>query len=99
MSATCRDGIGVARAAPVTSDVEVADLAGLSPDEVTAWLDPLPHQRAEHLVRFTGIGHLHPEKGARLWIHGRFPELLRVHLTEPLEALDSHVLCLPIARK
>src|ERR687895_2691278 len=72
MSAACRDGIGPL---PFSSDVQVADLAGLAPDEVAPGLDLLAHERAEDLLGLRRIADLDLEERARVGVHRGLPQL------------------------
>src|SRR5271167_2319422 len=71
------------------SDVQEPDVLGVAGDERAACLDVLAHQHAEQLV---GLGRVVqgdlPEDPGR-WVHGGFPQLIRVHLAEALEALHA----------
>src|SRR6187200_2641209 len=70
------------------SDVKVLDLPGLGLDEVLARSDLLTHQHREDLVREGGVLQVDPQERPRLRVHRRLPELVGVHLAEPLEPLD-----------
>src|SRR6185312_4878313 len=80
-------------------EVQVPDLAGLAADEVAPRLDALAHERAEGLVRFAGVAHRDLEQRSRLRVHGGLPELIGVHLAQPLEALHADVLGPSLARE
>src|SRR5690606_37809898 len=73
-------------------DVEEADVLGVALDEGAPGLDVLTHQHAEDLVGCSGIVDGDLLKRARRVIHRGLPQLLRVHLTETLVALDGSIL-------
>ena len=60
-------------------------------DEVSSWRDHVAHQHRERLVRALGVVYLHAQQGSLLRVHRGFPQLLGVHLAQPLVALDAHV--------
>src|ERR1700753_459179 len=64
------------------SDVEEPDVLGVALDERSPRLDVLTHQHAEQLVGLGRVvqGHLEQHPVGR--VHGGFPQLGRVHLTE-----------------
>ena len=72
-----------------TSDIQVLDLARPGLDEVAARLDLLAHQRREDAIGLGSVVDLSLQQRARRRAHGRFPELLGVHLAQALEALDA----------
>ena len=47
----------------------------------------ITHQRGENLVRCHHVFDLHLQQTTSLRIHGGFPELIGIHLPEPLIAL------------
>src|SRR4051812_14739081 len=63
-------------------------------NELTSRLDLIAHQRRENIVRRHSVlnPHLHEPPTRR--INGGLPELARIHLAQPLVALDR----LPLAR-
>src|SRR6266545_1049872 len=73
-------------------DVEVDHVEGVLLDELAPGLDGVAHEDGEDLVGTDRVVHTHLEKGARLRIHRGLPELLRVHLPQPLVALEGHAL-------
>src|ERR1700694_3879356 len=81
-------------------DVQVAHGLGVRLNESLAGIDIVAHQDVEDLVRLDRIFDLDTEQHAVLWVHGGFPELLGVHLTETLVASDlglsGHLRELPI---
>src|SRR5213593_1910924 len=76
------------RASARASDVEVFDVEGILLDELAARLHGIPHKNGEDLVRLDGVGDVDLEKAAGLGVHRGLPELRRVHLAQPLVALD-----------
>ena len=72
------------------SDIEVAHELGVLLDELAARLDLVAHEDREELIGFLGILHLDAQHRAALGIHGRFPELLRIHLAKAFVALDGN---------
>src|SRR5262249_61637561 len=78
--------------AAVPSDVEVPHVERVLLDELPSRLDLVSHQGGEDLVGLVRVLDLHLEQCARLGIHGRLPELRRVHLAETLVALNLEAL-------
>src|SRR5215468_8115895 len=74
------------------SDVEVTHVECVLLDELPPRLDLVAHQGGEDLVGLVCILDLDLEQRARLGVHGRLPELRRVHLAETLVALDLEAL-------
>ena len=60
-------------------------------DEAFSWLHLRPHEDVEYLICFFRILNRHQLYESRLGIHGRLPELLRVHLAQTLISLDIHL--------
>src|SRR5690554_4054983 len=81
-------GESAPRRARDPSDVEVLHAARVRLDELAPRLDGVAHQRREDHVGFGHVLDADFEERPRLRIHRRLPELLRVHLTEALVALD-----------
>ena len=81
-------------------DVQVAHGLGVRLDESLAGIDVGAHQHVEDLVRLDRIFDLDAEQHPVLWVHGRFPQLVGVHLTETFVAgdlrLSRHLGQLPI---
>src|SRR5260221_9514076 len=75
---------------PRASDVEVRNPQRVGLDELAARLDLVAHERREDLAGADGVLDLHLEQDALGGIHGGFPELLGVHLAQPLVALVLH---------
>src|SRR5690349_4700859 len=69
-------------------NIEVADVQRVRLDELSARLDLVAHEGREDVVRLVGVLDLHLQERAALGIHGRLPELARIHLAEALVALD-----------
>src|SRR6185503_15128282 len=70
-------------------DIEVRDVQGVLLDELPARLDGVAHQHREHLIGADGVFHRDLEERARVGLHSRVRELLRVHLAETLVALEG----------
>src|SRR5690606_37364041 len=70
------------------SDIEIAHVQCVLFDELAARLDEVAHQLREDAVGFLHLLDLHLEQIALLGIHRGLPQLLGVHLTETLVALD-----------
>ena len=66
-------------------------------DERLARLDLLAHEHGEYLVGLDRVLDAYAAQRARLGIHRRLPQLVRVHLAEALEAgyIDLHVGIIP----
>src|SRR5882724_10414211 len=77
---------------------QVGDVEGVLLDELATRLDGVTHQDREHLVGADRILHGDLEERPRLRIHRRFPELLGVHLAEPLVALEGGAGARPVER-
>ncbi|MPL85446.1 hypothetical protein SDC9_31414 [bioreactor metagenome] len=74
------------------SEVEVLDVQRVLLDELAARFDHVAHQLGEDVV---GLGHvvdLHLQQGARRGVERGFPQLFRVHLAQPLVALQRQPL-------
>src|ERR1044071_9255786 len=69
-------------------DVEVADVERVFFDELAARLDEVAHQLGEDAVGGLHLLDLHLEQVALGGIHCRLPQLLGVHLSQSLVALD-----------
>src|SRR5215475_8324783 len=57
-------------------------------DELAPGLHFVTHQRRENIVGFDSVFNTHLQEHASLGVHGRFPEMLVVHLPETFVALD-----------
>src|SRR5688572_18169626 len=71
-----------------SSNVEVRDAERVLLDELAARLDDVAHQTGENLIGDIGLADFDAQQGAVRRVERRFPQLLRVHLAEPLVALD-----------
>src|SRR5438874_2564362 len=69
-------------------DIQVGDVERVLLDELAPGLDGVTHQDREHLVGADGVLHRDLQERPRLRIHRRLPELLGIHLTEALVALE-----------
>ena len=72
-----------------TSDVDVRGAQRVGLNEVATGLHLVTHQHGEHPVGFNRIFNLHAQEPAHLGVHGGFPQLFRIHLTQALVALSS----------
>src|SRR5690554_4086743 len=70
------------------SDVQVMYFQSVFLDELAAWFHIVTHQCGEDLICSNGIFHGYLHHPACFRIHGGFPQLLRVHLTQTLIALN-----------
>src|SRR5690606_35738930 len=70
-------------------DVQVLDFPGMGLDELPPRLHVFAHKDGEDLVRLFRVLQRQLADGAGLGIHGRLPQLLRVHLTQALVPLDG----------
>src|SRR5438876_974139 len=81
-------------------NVQVAHGLGVRLDESFAGIDVGTHQDVEDLVRLDRVFDLDAEQHPVLWVHGRFPQLVGVHLAETFVAgdlrLSRHLGQLPI---
>ena len=68
-------------------------------DEALARGDTRAHQHVEGPVGLDGILDGHLQDRPRLRIHGRLPELLRVHLAQALVALQGRLPPLELGQK
>src|SRR5213594_2982277 len=64
------------------SDIQVLDLVRVLLDELAARLDLFTHEDREDALGLDRVLERHTADGAVLGVHGRLPELLRVHLPE-----------------
>jgi len=74
------------------SDVKVCHLLRMADDEVFPDLNVFSHQCLEDLIGFHRILDIYLPEDPVLGIHGGFPELVGVHLTQTLVALDRNAL-------
>src|SRR6267378_3754026 len=70
-------------------NIQVGDVERVLLDELAPGLDGVTHQDREHLVGADRVLHRDLQERPRLRIHRRFPELLGIHLTEALVALEG----------
>src|SRR5256885_4085489 len=73
----------------MVSDVEVGDRQSVLLDELAARLDLITHEGREDIVGGHRVLDLHLHEPSCLRIDGRLPQLLRVHLSQALVALDG----------
>src|SRR5450631_1701156 len=73
----------------VALDIEEANVASVALDEAAPALDVLAHEDREDLVRGRGIVQGDLEQDAVRGVHRGLPQLLVVHLTQALVALDA----------
>src|SRR2546426_6666454 len=66
-------------------------------DELPARLHVLAHEDAEHAVGLCGVLQRDLLQHPGLRVHRRIPELLGIHLAEPLESLDLELLVAVLA--
>ena len=69
-------------------NIQEADVAGVFLDEFLAGFHLLAHKLAHHALGLHGVIDVHLQKRAGCRLHGGFPQLLGVHLTEALIALN-----------
>src|SRR5665647_1152730 len=74
------------------SDIEEPHFLRVLLDERAARLDLVAHQHRKDLIGRLDVFHRHELEGARHGVHGGVPELVGVHLAEPLEALQLDAL-------
>src|SRR3990172_512597 len=90
--------VGMAAVAAVTRALDVeGGLVVVALDEVLARGHFLAHELRENAVGGHRVLYVDLEHDAPGGVHGRLPELLRVHLTETLVALDVHLAVLEAA--
>ena len=68
--------------------IQVFDIECVSLDELPAWFYLVTHQGRKDLVSCNGVLDGYLQQPADFGIHGRLPELTRVHFTEALVTLD-----------
>src|SRR3989304_3285656 len=71
-----------------TLDVQVRHAQGIALDEISPRFNLIPHEDGEDLVGLDGVGHVNLQQDAGLRVHGRLPELFRVHLSQAFVTLD-----------
>src|SRR5687767_14374757 len=69
-----------------SSDVQVGDVEGVLLDKLSARLDDVAHEAGEDLVGDVGLGDFDAEQRPVAGVERRFPQLLGVHLPQPLVA-------------
>ena len=74
---------------PCASNVNIACPECVGFDEVTAGFDFVAHEHGEDAVGFDGVVDLDAQEAAHCRVHGGFPELGRVHLTQAFVALTA----------
>ena len=80
----------------VTSEIEIADVAGVGRDEVAARLDVVAHQHAHDVVGLGGLFDCDLQQGAGARVHGGRLQLFPVHLAETLQAGEVLLVVPPI---
>src|SRR5207247_11463214 len=70
------------------SDVQIRYIKRVFLNEFPSRFNCVAHEDREHRVGAYGIVHRHPQQRARFGVHCRFPELLGIHLTNALVALE-----------
>src|SRR5580658_3834954 len=70
-------------------DIQIGDRQCIFFNELAARLDLISHARREDLIRGHRVLDAHLQQPARARIDGRLPELIGVHLTQTLVALDG----------
>src|SRR5690554_4643826 len=71
------------------SNIEIGYCQGVLLDELAAGFHVVAHQGVEDLVGGDGVVDGDLQHAAVFRIHGGFPQLVGVHLTQPLVALDG----------
>lgn len=71
------------------SEIQIRNRQRIALDEVTAWLDRITHQGVEDLISADGVFDGDLEHAAHAWVHGGFPQLIRVHLAQTFVSLDG----------
>src|SRR5271157_6625862 len=74
----------------VLSNIEVLDLQRVLLDELAAWFDVITHESREEIIGGSSVVKPNLQERTTGWVHGGFPELLRIHLAESLESGDFH---------
>ena len=72
------------------SDIQIFYLFRIIFNEFPSWLHPVAHQGGKGQIYLRGclLIHGHAKENPALRIHGGLPKLLRIHLSQPLIALD-----------
>src|SRR5260370_97391 len=78
--------------APQLSNIQIPYIQRVVFDELAPRFDGVSHQDRKNVVGFYGIIDPDLEQGALLRVHGGFPELLRIHFTQALVALNRKIL-------
>src|SRR5471032_1665975 len=71
------------------SEIQVRHRQGIAFDEVTARFDRITHQGVEDLVCANGVFDGHAQHATLSWVHGGFPQLIRVHFAQTFVSLNS----------
>ena len=58
-------------------------------DELTTWVHRVAHEHIERAIKFSRVLHRDDEQRPVLWVHGRLPQLGRIHFTKTLIALKA----------
>ena len=70
------------------SEIQVFDTERIPDDEIAPGLHFTAHQLDEQLVGFGDIFDTDLNQGSRVRVQGGFPQLVRIHLSQPLVALQ-----------
>ena len=79
--------------------IEINRVFGVFLDEGLARLDLLTHEDGEYLVGLDRVLKTDAAQGARFGVHGRLPQLMRVHFTKALEARNIDLCVRIVAAK
>ena len=61
-------------------------------NEVAPRFNLIAHQDGKDLIHASEVFKGHPQERSYFWVHGRFPELSRVHFSETFIALNAEAL-------
>ncbi len=77
---------GIKLVAKYTLDIQPC-LVGVGLDEATTGWNRIAHEHVKGAVGLSRVLNVDLEDGAILWVHGRVPKLLVIHLSQALVAL------------
>src|SRR5215216_6897578 len=73
-------------------NIQISDSLGVCLNEFATWIHCVTHQHVECAIGLRRVVHRDKQKSPVLGVHGRFPELARIHFTQTLVALQTCLL-------
>jgi hypothetical protein len=76
-------------------DVQISDVEGVFLDELSPWRDLVAHQDREQIIRSHFVFDSNLQQPTPLGVHRRLPQLIGIHFTKTLVALNGQSLLGP----